>query len=304
MKFLHFSIFFICISFFAQNTKFDNFEKNIYLGNVYLAQKDYKNSYNSYTEAFKLLAPQSSNDLLNYAIASYEIGKPEEAKDAITKSITNYKAPKDFVLDYIKSDKLRKESFFNDILNNYDELLANYYRNLKYPQVRLQIEELLTKDRFVRNELQDFDKKNVDQLTAKIDTENINDLIEITKKYGYQEYGWLLLWHQRSGYETGEGSWSFFKPYLQDLIKKGEISKSFFSRFEDEFSILNHNTQRYGTYFMQFDMAPIEDVNNLDKRRAEINLPPLYYHKLVYGAPLPKDYHYDPKNLISDIKKL
>jgi len=35
---------------------------------------------------------------------------------------------------------------------------------------------------------------------SRVDSLNITRLIEITKKYGWQDEGWLILWHQRDTY--------------------------------------------------------------------------------------------------------
>jgi hypothetical protein len=42
----------------------------------------------------------------------------------------------------------------------------------------------------------------------------------------------------------------------------------------------------------QIIISPIKDVKNVDKRRAEINLPPLFIWAKKVGYILPSDYRY------------
>lgn len=60
--------------------------------------------------------------------------------------------------------------------------------------------------------------------------------------------------------------------------------------FEEENSIVNKKEQIYGMYWNQFDEYPITDIENVDKRRAEFDVPPLWYMKKVYGIELPSEY--------------
>ncbi|MGF1556607.1 hypothetical protein [Paucihalobacter sp.] len=60
--------------------------------------------------------------------------------------------------------------------------------------------------------------------------------------------------------------------------------------FEEEKSIINTKEQIYGLYWGQFDQFPIKDIENVDKRRTEKGLAPLWYMEKVYGIDLPSEY--------------
>lgn len=56
---------------------------------------------------------------------------------------------------------------------------------------------------------------------------------------------------------------------------------------EDEEPFRNGEPHIYGTYYDQF---PIRDIENVDARRDSIGLPPLWYINKIYGIELPPDY--------------
>ena len=43
-------------------------------------------------------------------------------------------------------------------------------------------------------------------------------------------------------------------------------------------------------YSVKFDGVEIKDIENVDLRRIEYGLPPLYYDYLIYGSTLPSNY--------------
>ena len=80
------------------------------------------------------------------------------------------------------------------------------------------------------------------ELMKKVDSLNIARLMDITKKYGWQEKAWLILWHQRGSYGEDNYIWNFFKPLIDKEIEAGKLSRSFWGLFEQykEINDLNH----------------------------------------------------------------
>jgi hypothetical protein len=67
---------------------------------------------------------------------------------------------------------------------------------------------------------------------------------------------------------------------MEDAARKGELSQQYVAAFTDYLLILERRKQRFGTQFTvnaQGEVVPhpIEDEANVDKRRAELGLPPL-----------------------------
>ncbi len=122
------------------------------------------------------------------------------------------------------------------------------------------------------------------------DSININKLMDITKKYGWKKRGWIILWHQRGTYEDNNYVWKYFKPYINEQIRKGKIRKYFWAIFEEEQSIIKEKKQIYGFYFNQYKTFPMKDVESVDERRKKLGMPPLWYLNEVYDAELPAGY--------------
>ena len=80
------------------------------------------------------------------------------------------------------------------------------------------------------------------ELMKKVDSLNIARLMDITKKHGWQEKAWLILWHQRGSYGEDNYIWNFFKPLIDKEIEAGKLSRSFWGLFEQykEINDLNH----------------------------------------------------------------
>lgn len=190
-----------------------------------------------------------------------------------------------------------------EVLAQYDELENQYFRELKNPKAYLEIQSLIAKDQLIREEENIFLK-----LTDKVDSVNIIRLKELTVKYGWEDRAWVLLWHHRGSYKENDHVWDFFKPFIQKEIEKDNVNKNFFVDFE-EFNASLDNLQAPAIYDLggigRLSMNQIyNDIKNLDKRRKSVGLPPLYFEHFLHGMELPKDYEYNPENLLSDLINL
>jgi hypothetical protein len=75
-------------------------------------------------------------------------------------------------------------------------------------------------------------KKLQSELMQKIDSLNVDRLMEITKEYGWQERAWIILWHQRGTHDEDNYVWNYFRPMINKEIEEGKISRTFWSAFE------------------------------------------------------------------------
>jgi hypothetical protein len=233
----------------------------------------------------------------------------------VIESITKYAAPKDFVLEYDKYKDYNSDLIFKEIEKNYEFYINEYFRNLKNPNAYFNIQKLAEKDQNIRNISNDIqkritlDKKHTWKLYSifnkkmiEVDFETTNSLIELTKKYGYEDRAWLILWHQRGqDYKDGNTKfWKYFKPLIEKEIQNGKLHESFFGQFDDE-NELRNGKQIYGYYLFQVQMCPIVDIKNVDYRRKQIGLPPLLYDNLIYGMSLPQEYSLTEKELYEEL---
>src|SRR5690606_35255523 len=130
----------------------------------------------------------------------------------------------------------------SEIKIDYAKYQADFFENLKNPEIYNEIEQLIEKDQEVRE-----DGRSNEEM-QRLDSLNIKRLIEINKKYGWQENQWLILWHHRRIHRDSNYVWNYFRPLINEKIEKGELRKSFWTRFDDEKSMFSKDrVQIYGT---------------------------------------------------------
>lgn len=283
-------IFFMFYNGFSQSTdgmsKFEKYDKLIWNAKINYVDKDFKNALHHYTEALKIIPNESPDVYFHAAVAALNLKDYGEAKVLIMESIKQTNASKKYFLEYHEFNPFRDNKLFADIEKDYPIYEAEFFKNLENPEIYHELEIMLKDDQEIRNIGGDF---------LDVDTANINRLIEITIKYGWQKKGWLILWHQRGTYGEENYVWDFFKPYIDEQIKKGIIRKNFWAMFDEEASIMNNQTQIYGLYWSQLEIYPIKDIENVDERLKEVGLPPLWYMGKVLGVRLPEGYKGTPE---------
>ena len=265
-------------------SKFEKYDALLHKAMIEFKDKEYQKSLNNFEMAFKILPDGNVSDYFYAAAAALNLKDPEKAKDLIIASIHNTHASKNYFLSFREFNSFRNETLFSEIEKEYGNHISKFYKNLKHPDIYREVDSLMERDQEMRTNGSKWKE------ISRIDSLNINRLIEITKKYGWQNKGWLILWHQRGTYGEENYVWNFFKPYIDSQIKKGEMRKDFWTLFEEEKSLINNKEQILGLYTNQFKEYPIKDIKNVDRRRAEFGLPPLWYMEKIYGIELPKEY--------------
>jgi hypothetical protein len=87
----------------------------------------------------------------------------------------------------------------------------------------------------------------------------------------------LFLVIQHSDLKTQE----FYLPMMREAVKKGNAKPSSLALLEDRIALRNGRMQTYGSQINRdsktqaYYVAPLEDPDNVDKRRAEVGLQPL-----------------------------
>lgn len=284
-------------------------QKQIYLAEYYAHQRDDRNALKHYLEAIKINPKNPSSYIyLEAAAIAFKLKKNKTAKKLMTQSITKQLAPFEFLRDFKSLQPFKDSKEMKEVLSDYYSLENQYYRELKNPAAYMEIQKLIAKDQLIRQE-----NKVFSELAKKIDSANILRLIDLTEKYGWEDRAWLLLWHQRGYSIENEFVWNFFKPFIKKEIEKDNVNKDFFVDF-DEFENSIKNLDNHSDNDAIYTLNSIGNVNgsihymdiqNLDKRRKSVGLPPLYFEYFLSGVELlPKDYHYNPKNLLSDLENL
>ncbi|KQT18561.1 hypothetical protein ASG31_07545 [Chryseobacterium sp. Leaf404] len=286
-----------------------NQKSKIYLAKYYAHQNDDKKALANYLEAIKINPKTpTSYEYLTAATIAFKLKNNKTAKKLLAQSISNQLAPIDFIKEFESLQRYKDYEEFKDVLAQYDDLENQYFRTLKNPKAYMEIQNLIAKDQLVRENDELFNK-----LARKTDSTNITELMELTKKYGWEKRGWVLLWHHRGISNDRKFVWDFFKPYLENAIKKDNVNKDFFVDFEefDKSFDAYLNKESKGAIYTLRSLGNLNgnteyyDIQNLDKRRKSVGLPPLYFeYFLDNNSELPEGYEYNPENLLKDLENL
>jgi hypothetical protein len=257
------------------------------LSNYYA--KDYKKSVELYQNAFKI-EQNNYNDLYNAACAAALSGETQTAFDLLNLSInkgwTNINHLKeDADLNSLHSDK-NWQITLNGLQEKVDKLEANYDKPLQK-----ELLEIFKNDQDIRRQYIDSSKKYgynnpiVDSLGKVM---NFNDSIDLKKiqnildtkgwvgkdKVGGQANQTLFLVIQHADIKTQQK----YLPMMREAVKKGNASSSSLALLEDRVALREGKKQIYGsqigrnTKTNKFYVAPLEDPDNVDKRRTEVGL--------------------------------
>ena len=179
-----------------------------------------------------------------------------------------------------------------------DALRAELEKMLELDQeLRRRSEEVEEKHGSKSKELQELWEKQ-----SEIDKKNLARLEEIIKVNGWPAKSsvggkaslaaFLILQHADYEYQK-----KYF-PLVKEALKKGEIEASSVALLEDRILVREGKEQIYGTQLKRnettgkYELSPIKDEENLDKRRAEVGLPPIAEYlkmfKLEYVPPKKK----------------
>lgn len=135
--------------------------------------------------------------------------------------------------------------------------------------------------------------KNINRLINKNDSINLIQVKSILNTYGWlgaDEIGEegnsvLFLVIQHSNLETQVE----YLPMMRDAVKKGKAKARSLALLEDRILLGQGKKQIYGSQIgvvietQEYYLAPLEDPDNVDKRRAEVGLGPLAQYLLNWG---------------------
>jgi hypothetical protein len=161
----------------------------------------------------------------------------------------------------------------------------------EYEQIKKELQTVLNDDQKYRK-MSDSVRKNYGQnssqmlelrkLGLKADSINIAKLLPILDKYGWlskEEVGEqgndaLFLVIQHSDLKTQ----LYYKPMMDKAVFEGKLRKSSYVMLVDRINVGQSKKQIYGTQVHfnekgEFSVHPIEDPENVDKRRHEMGLP-------------------------------
>lgn len=263
----------------------EKYDELIWSGMLNFKDKNYQNSLSNFQDAFKIKSDENTSDYFYASASALNLNLNEVAKELIITAIQKTDASESYFDSFKEFNLFRENKLFSEIKTDYSKYKADFTKNLKNPEIHKEIELLAEKDQKVRT-----DGSSVEEM-QRVDSLNIKRLIEINKKYGWNDKQWILLWHHRGIHRDDNYVWNYFRPLINEKIENGELRKSYWARFDDENSMLRgKGVQIYGTYWNNYEQFPIENINKVDSLRTSVGLPPLAYMEKVYDVELPKEY--------------
>jgi hypothetical protein len=276
---------------------------------------DFKNSAITYSQAFVTdYKKQVQDDHYNAACCWALINKPDNAfllLDKVVKQLnyTNYEhITTDSDLNSLHADK-RWVPLLEQVKQNKETAEAKMNKPLM-----AQLDSIFKEDQDGRNELvalqkkQGWDTPEYKALCNRILKADSIDLVKIKKIL--DEYGWvgkdvvgergnlaLFLVIQHANLATQEK----YLPMLREAVKKGNAKASSLALMEDRVALREGKKQIYGSQLgldpdtKQYYVSPLEDPDNVDKRRAEMGLLPMAQY--VSGSQI----KWDPEQYKKDL---
>ena len=290
-----FFIFLISDQLIFCQTTISNYSENINKAESLYKDKKYKQAAIMYRQAFKSNNWNANpGDRIGAACAWASASVPDSAffhlekvatkdkfsdfefisKTKILKPLHKYKKWQQ-LLETIKLNKEKTEAKWNRPLIAQLEKIDE--EDQKY---RLQIDSIEKKFGVNSNEL-----KNLWELITKADTANLIQVTAILDKHGwlgsdvvgYTGNSTLFLVIQHADKATQQK----YIPMLREAVKIGNAEPSDLALLEDRLALRNGKKQIYGSQLWRdpqtqvYYVAPLENPDNVDQRRASVGLPQL-----------------------------
>lgn len=260
----------------------------------YYGKKDYKRSAENYSLAFRALGYKGyPNDRYNAACSWAMAGNVDSAFSNLfiiveKTGFSNYAHfINDTDLDAIRTDK-RYDLLVNIIKANKEKKEAN----LNKPLVKI-LDTIMMTDQKYRVAMDKIEKEhgreskewkeNIEQIVY-YDSVNVIKVTAILDKYGWlgaDEVGSegnqaLFLVIQHADIEVQQK----YLPVMREAVKNKKANSSALALLEDRVALRMGGKQIYGSQIERdeegkFHVSALEDPENVDKRRAEVGLPPL-----------------------------
>ncbi len=254
--------------------------KSLAEANQAYADKDYAKAAAAFEAAAKAGATGSTvpyNAACCYALT----GKADDAFTWLNKAIDAGWRDVNHLQADTDLNSLHKDSRWPDIVKKAQEASDKFAKSVKEPELRKELLKRMKEDQRIRmEEKPDFDE------WKKIDADNTAWMKTVIDKYGWPtnsmvgEDGalaaFLMTQHADADLEFQKRCFELMKK----AVEQKDYSAAHLAYLTDRIRVAEGKPQVYGTQFFSEPGGeprprPIEDEANVDKRRAEVGLPPL-----------------------------
>jgi hypothetical protein len=238
-----------------------------------------------YKKAFAITT-KSSLSLTRAAACAYSCDDHDLANEWLDLAIENdWNSSQNFILRNSEFKPYRETSLMEVIRLKTDAQMDKLGLD---KDLIAELENIRTEDQQFRQQLNDASEEERKILWEKIEYYDSINLIKIEKiieQHGYpgkslvgdgvSNVAWLVIQH--SPLEVQEK----YLPMMQEAAAKGEMSKSNLALLIDRIRMRNGENQIYGSQISkdpedgQMHLYPVEDLENLNQKRAEVGLGPI-----------------------------
>ena len=279
---------------FAQDTPQEYF-KHVKIAYSLYKAKEFRKSANKYSEAFKANRWKGYEDDRYNAACSWALsGVPDSAFFQLERIVTklNYSNYSHVIIDS-DLNSLHSDTRWNPLLEKIKQNKDKAEINFNKPLIA-KLDSILIEDQMYRKQIDGIEKKygwESNEMKAHWKIINEKDSINLIKvKSILDNYGWLgadvvgdqgnsclFLVIQHSDQSTQEK----YLPMMRVAVKNGKAYGGNLALLEDRVALRQGKRQIYGsqigrdTETQLYYVSPLEDPDNVDKRRAEVGLNPL-----------------------------
>jgi hypothetical protein len=269
---------------------------------IALKQGDCKRCLTQYERAFTI-SQKSAMSLLRAASCAYQCGPLEQAQTYLRKATSiDFWASEDIwnnPKEYPELDRLRQSSLVQMFQDYIDQQKIAEGRN---PVLERELSGILEADKRPRIVLDSLGRQygytsaQTQPVWAQMrqaDSINLPKVERMIAQYGYpgkrlvgekqNETAWVVIQHAPLAVQEK------FLPLLQEAATNGQLSKASVALTIDRIRVRKGQNQLYGSQVHNdasgkpAGFEPIEDEPNVDKRRAEVGLPPLASYAKHWG---------------------
>jgi hypothetical protein len=251
--------------------------------------KEFKKSVEKYKEAFKL-EQKSGNDFYNAGCSASLLGDKKLAfkwlNIALTNGWSNVRDLKtDTDLTLLHTDK-KWNKLVSEMQSVVDKREANYDKPLQAKLLAIYEDDQPIREQYSSAQKEfGHQSKQVDSLGRIMmykDSINLIKVMEILDKYGWvgadkvggQANQTLFIVIQHADLKTQQK----YLPMMREAVKTGNANRSALALLEDRIALREGKRQIYGSQFgydnetKKSYVLPLDDPDNVDKRRAEVGL--------------------------------
>lgn len=284
LKSFVFTLLFLSLSIWLYGQTYED-----YFGKGYdlIYQNKYQEALDTLGKALTL-KPDDPSALYQSARALAQLGKTVEAFENLNIAINEKVVPYNYLLQDTFLIPLRPHPNWNDLLAKYErmesgenaalyrELMGMFEMDQKYRQ---QIVALSKRGGWESSKI-----KELEQTMNKQDSLNLIRLETIIVEHGYPgkklvgnagHVAFYVIQH------ADQATQKRYLPVLQKAAEAGELAKGDLAMLIDRIRVGDGKAQVYGTQYRrnevtgEFEFFPIEDIENVNTRRAEAGLKPI-----------------------------